>query len=468
MQDNSFIRLSIDDFKEESKELVRNFICSACKFIILNPVVDECSHLYCEECLAQLKSCVVEHSHTYSKPIKMTPILEVKKLINQKLAYCKYRNRHCGWEGTYNDIIEHIKNDCKKHLIPCPNNGCEETILREDIFLHETKCKFQLEKCEFCNQSISSQGMKFHVCICLERSILCDQHCGTLVKRKNIGAHLEICAQSPVICPYSFLGCDKVAPQTELNKHIELSVSAHMEHMRLFCLSIYQDQSVEILLGKKKAESSKLVLNPTVKQNASDRKKQFSSNEKKESIFASREALVHKRILNAGSIMINKMEISKELIIKDSTVICSNAGSKMLFCFALLTLGETEVKWTITIHDIDGWIGIGVCNIDAVTRDYCKEFHLKSKSKHDSLILDSDGYIYQNLKERERYTYRAFQKGHEYSFIYRPCKNTLSVSLKDRPETYFEFNNVNIITGRIAPCAFFKDGSGEVSFENSI
>lgn len=465
------IRLSLSDFKDESKETIRNYLCPHCQYVLFNPVVDECGHLYCEECLKNIKICTLDPSHTYQQPVKMTYVLQVNKLINERIAYCKYKSKHCYWEGPYMEIVEHIKNACRKHLVNCSNKECSEKIAREDKDMHEEVCRFRMEKCEFCSKLIAFQTIKFHGSICPERHVLCEQGCGELIRRREVESHLLECSMTPVPCTYAFLGCDKKFPKAELAKHAEGDMGSHMEQIRLFCLELFENPSNIGLLGRKRvaevdSEKADIVRNLQVEKplpfKDCELVKQAESNISKEKVASGR--LVN--ISDENKIMINLMESSKELEKVGNSLKCKDSGSKMLAGFAFLSLGDVERKWTVKITNINCWIGIGICNIDTIIYNRGKENFLKSRLNHDCYLLDSEGYIYENTKERERFTYSSFQNLQEYSLCYKPAGNILSICLKGSLFPIV-FKNIYLPkNGRIVPCVIFLNGSGEVAFDN--
>ena len=65
---------------------------------------------------------------------------------------CPYRNHqcpHCGEEERYHDITTSHLEICDKLVVPCPNEGCSETLPRCDIPEHRQTCPMEVIACKY-------------------------------------------------------------------------------------------------------------------------------------------------------------------------------------------------------------------------------------------------------------------------------------------------------------------------------
>ena len=65
---------------------------------------------------------------------------------------CPYRNHqcpHCGEEDRYRDITTSHLEICDKLVVPCPNEGCSETLPRCDIPEHRQTCPMEVVACKY-------------------------------------------------------------------------------------------------------------------------------------------------------------------------------------------------------------------------------------------------------------------------------------------------------------------------------
>jgi hypothetical protein len=69
--------LHIDEFTEECKQTLREYICSLCTGVYHQQVLDTCEHIFCRECIVkyinQNKSCSVLKQNTLNEK-SLTPM----------------------------------------------------------------------------------------------------------------------------------------------------------------------------------------------------------------------------------------------------------------------------------------------------------------------------------------------------------------------------------------------------------
>ena len=78
-------------------------------------------------------------------PANMTSILQPtdQRVISTFKVQCKNKNKNCSWTGIAMELEQHINENCLKQSVHCPNNGCNETFLREEMNQHMSSCSFR-------------------------------------------------------------------------------------------------------------------------------------------------------------------------------------------------------------------------------------------------------------------------------------------------------------------------------------
>ena len=112
----------------------------------------------------------------------------------------------CNARLSRNDLVDHLKDYCKRRIIHCPHTSCEVTTRY--------------------NQ------MPAHLEVCPYAPVPCPRQCavGNLM-RQNLEAHKNECPNEPVPCVHAPLGCSHVAPRSEIIGH-EQDIAIHFSSLR--------------------------------------------------------------------------------------------------------------------------------------------------------------------------------------------------------------------------------------------
>ena len=105
----------------------------------------------------------------------------------------------CGEKGTYAYITEVHDKTCKMKILPCPNDGCDTEIQRQQVIEHVSKCPHTVIPCKY-------------------KGIGCD----TELKREDMAAHEQD---------------DKLHLHMALEAVISLQVEVHSQHDRLMMMN---------------------------------------------------------------------------------------------------------------------------------------------------------------------------------------------------------------------------------------
>lgn len=249
-------KLIPEDFEDDFQKIVVDYRCPICNGIYVDPVVDLDGNSFCYNCLTnnnisgsyiENNNCLIKEERNYVSttvsPLNVTRIKFLKEILDKKIVKCKNRSNNCEWKGMLMDLVNHMQYECKKHLIPCNNDGCKQNIFREDMNKHLQICPFRIVDCEFCNTSIASILLPQHHEVCPKYVMSCPQKCGSKITREDEDNHIfKDCLNTLMNCPLSSIGCLATFQKKNFHSHMEVMLKEH--EMFIFCFSIKRDQSL--------------------------------------------------------------------------------------------------------------------------------------------------------------------------------------------------------------------------------
>lgn len=136
------------------------FRCCICSKIAYNPVNAKCDHVTCSICYDKIqgdKKCPLCREKLYNsfnnligKILKSTPFHHYQCSIEE-----------CEFEGTYKEILDHIK-ECPKKIIVC--DKCKLPMTSEYYKKEHLKllCNFRIIECEKCTKKIEAGDLNNH------------------------------------------------------------------------------------------------------------------------------------------------------------------------------------------------------------------------------------------------------------------------------------------------------------------
>ena len=152
-------------------EYIKDYICPICKGIYLNPVVDKCGHVFCEDCYQYQKKsnphCPISKEEFGISP---TVVPVMRQFMEKQMVYCNNKQKGCEWKGMVKELQGHLSNSCLKEETLCPYNNCGQYIIKEKYDEHKENCKHRLVKCQYCNNKIESYKLNDHQLICLSEA----------------------------------------------------------------------------------------------------------------------------------------------------------------------------------------------------------------------------------------------------------------------------------------------------------
>ena len=194
-----FFPVNIDEYKvsedlvlEQSRELLREFTCSICSFVLLNPqACKSCEQMFCKKCIESCLAvkCTCPLCIESYKPSNVNRV--VLNILGNIMLRCPAK---CTEELRYSDLKNHLNscskieltakcNHClkifkdntnlllsKKHesecpeiKVKCPLSECKEMVKRINITNHNENCKFRLIICGDCNNYYQSHLFGNHI-----------------------------------------------------------------------------------------------------------------------------------------------------------------------------------------------------------------------------------------------------------------------------------------------------------------
>lgn len=231
MQDSIYTKfVTVEDFKLESQSRILDFKCVLCQGIYLNPVIDQCEHIFCEACFkiayAKSHACPITNNPIKSSPIKVNLI---SSILERQSLYCRNKTKGCEWSGFYRDLSSHLSNECMKETVRCLYDNCQSKFLREEYSDHIDNCSYRTIKCPDCQMEFLSNQNKDHELKCLKRKIQCTQGCNLLIERDNISNHIKNdCLFTLTDCPYAKYGCEDRFFKKDKDKTISETTEKHL------------------------------------------------------------------------------------------------------------------------------------------------------------------------------------------------------------------------------------------------
>lgn len=144
-------------------------ICCICQCVLDSAKESPCRHVFCKVCIEQWLN---EHNscptcRTWLSTQDLQNILPlVQNMINKLVMFCDYRNNGCEQKLMLEMYDAHIQK-CEFKLLPCPNAGCNASLLRKDLSQHVSNtCEFREIVCtKGCRLKIPINDLNFHNCM---------------------------------------------------------------------------------------------------------------------------------------------------------------------------------------------------------------------------------------------------------------------------------------------------------------
>lgn len=256
------------------QRVIKNVKCGLCQNVIINPHTCGSNHPFCKSCIFQHldreNTCPVDSAPLTKEDVKYSLMHDDMLAIftvrcgNQRGARSSLKAMQhrlaCPWKGSVSDLRSH-ELECSYRRQQCEK--CGESFLSVYIRAHELHCPKRSVECDLCGTSVNMADMKSHYDSCPESSVYCPNHCQvepdtgqvTILRRKDVTAHMSICPNRIRECKFTPFGCKFRGTMESLKSHLNSTVCDH--------LSILAESQVSILQTMRLVES-KLSSLPTL------------------------------------------------------------------------------------------------------------------------------------------------------------------------------------------------------------
>lgn len=484
--------LCLDDFTEESRQFVVDYICPLCKGIYYNPVIDPCGHIFCQRCFNAFTSSIKPQIVELRCPITNQPLSQspstiglIANILDKQTLNCSNKKIGCGWKGIVKDFVEHIEKDCPKQTLKCSSKGCECMILRENMEDHLKKCEFRIVNCTYCNQSLAFNQLNEHFNSCPKYPIKCPQKCELMIEREKLNEHLsKLCPNTSVKCDFSVIGCDEEFLNKNKESHMSSSYNSHLKKMLQYVIKENKELHLKINELQKQIRSDVLYPSKSVKsssqksntvntapvtktqshidnhQNFMPNILQFTGVKRQredgpnENDKDNDESLKNNQPIRTGC---NEVEVINPpsltsitnkngkiyydvawlpqgvTIIDNLIKFTANAKTEHKFVFSTLEMKQdVPTQWKIEIAETSSWIAFGVCDKKKVISNKMKFFSSNRQFNHGTFLISSNNYLWNCNVEKENNFFLLmpkFEKGKEIIFTYYPIEKELKFEI---------------------------------------
>jgi len=201
--------------------------CIVCKQIPTDLVESKCCcEIFCWECGIQSTKCP-----SCEKPVgpnTFHPNVPLQRMVQEMELKCKYQDCWLYFKESQRKMHEQ---QCSFRPITCPQDDRCGIILFKDLENHlESECQFRNYKCHLCDRVLPYKQEEEHLKNeCEKVEILCPNYCETKLRRGAIQQHFEKdCPLSLVNCDFAEFGCTTQIVREQLENHLDDEMKVHL------------------------------------------------------------------------------------------------------------------------------------------------------------------------------------------------------------------------------------------------
>ena len=201
---------------QSNEEHLGDLTCSICLEIFVEPMQCKQGHVFCKACIEKTLEEKEECPMDRSKLLKadLSRALVVENLIGRTRVRCPHASQHtdgaehCDWLGPVSERQEHLDDECRHTLVPCPHDGCEVSVQRRVVSEHAASCEQRVEACERCGEGGAVSQRAQHEEECPMGTVVCPRAgCEASGVRKETAEHEAVCPMMQVECAFEVCGC---------------------------------------------------------------------------------------------------------------------------------------------------------------------------------------------------------------------------------------------------------------------
>ena len=479
--------LYYEDF--EIDLIVKDYICSLCKGVICNAVLDTCGHCFCAKCYKTFQTlcggnikCPINGKILDGYP---TLFSFVSSIIDRQIIVCHFHQEGCSFKGEVKDYLTHLDNECPKIKIKCNLEGCQEIIAREQMEEHQKKCDFRNIQCEYCKELTPYLKLVSHHSICPKYKLQCTLGCGCVIERECYDEHLKnVCSKALVKCECELFGCNVECVRDKMSEHINNSIHEHMILMfkyfntenkkinetleseikklqeKITTNNNQQQQQINTFLGKKtertflQTSPSPLPMNTQQQQQTATRQfllptKGFSrtnasideypsinntnnnTNETNTTSTTYEQPFIQTKNLSEKPAYFDMVNLPPGFkIVNNSIKMTSSLNSTHKYIFASTNVpNNKKTIWKVTFLNHPKWIGFGLCDKTIVLNNKMSFFSTNKAFNHGSFLISTNTFSWNCKVVKENNTFlncSKLKKGDVVLLEYNPlCKELL-------------------------------------------
>ncbi|XP_019637142.1 PREDICTED: TNF receptor-associated factor 3-like [Branchiostoma belcheri] len=212
------IVLTEDDLGQEAHD---SWKCCVCTNIMWTAMSLDCEHSLCESCVKQ----AVPPNCPMCRQEFETP--RPNRLCRDILASMRAVCSLCRFTGTVGELVVHRAENCQRQMVYCRHEGCQETVERRHLDVHESTCCHRLEDC-LCGMKIKRGSREEHSStICPSEPIPCPLGCHSHITRGSAVLHTsQDCKRLVHLCRMP--GCYFQGGPEEYRAHLAEASAAHV------------------------------------------------------------------------------------------------------------------------------------------------------------------------------------------------------------------------------------------------
>lgn len=402
-------QLPVEEFSYSIQSDIKEFTCNLCKGIAMDPAIDSNGDLFCHKCLTYYQS-THNNSPITNKQYSVKCVVKLPTLQNfilKQKTRCPNRKEGCKWEGSLKDNKNHVENECLKSKMICPNEGCGEKIIKEQLEKHKKKCHYRKVECEYCKIEIIVKERKVHNEICPEMIIECPQNCNEKIKRKDINEHIaNKCENTRLKCSFSPFGCVDNIRRKDMETHMNESFNKHLlylsiqfDNIREECINMIKTIKIESKDREGLIDYIKQYILSRIQLSEIQYKSLFNTllPESNDTFYQDKE-------------IFDLKYINKGIEVKGNRAKCvSNDKKRYLYLFSTIDVtpkkGEKSFKWEVILSYNDSFLGIGLCDKKKVLKNHLIFEPNTYENNHGTFIFSINGYTWNGNDKSENNKY---------------------------------------------------------------
>ena len=210
-----------------------HFLCSKCIGVARRLTFTSCcGESYCHGCIAEIQQkgepcpACEEKAFTTSEQVKF------QRRIMSLQVYCSMKERGCDWNGTLDNLDAHLDPDgdnCQHVDTKCPFD-CQLNVPKNKLNQHvEKECSKRPYTCQHCGfKGTYEEVLNVHLPECKYVPLQCPNRCGVTCDREDMDDHLKMCRLEEVACEFSGVGCEDKCARELKEEHVHMNSQSHL------------------------------------------------------------------------------------------------------------------------------------------------------------------------------------------------------------------------------------------------